>query len=119
MNKKVTVLGSTGSIGIQALEVARLRGFDVIALAAHSNVGIIEAQIREFKPQIAAMMDQNAAEELKIKVGDTATKILSGIEGVCECARLSVDTVLNSIVGMAGLMPTLAAIEAGNEIALA
>jgi len=119
MSKKIAVLGSTGSIGIQALEVARLRGFDVITLAAYSNVKIIEAQIREFKPQMAAMMDEKSAAELKMRVGDTSTKILSGIEGVCECARSSADTVLNSIVGLAGLMPTLAAIDAGNEIALA
>jgi len=119
MGKRIAVLGSTGSIGIQALEVAKLRGFDVIALAAHSNISAIETQIREFKPHIAAMTDETAAAELKIRVGDTTTKILGGIEGVCECARTAADTVLNSIVGLAGLMPTLAAIEAGNEIALA
>jgi len=119
MGKRIAVLGSTGSIGIQALEVAKLRGFDVIALAAHSNISVIEAQIREFKPQIAALTDEKAAVELKIRVGDTSTKILGGIEGVCECASTAADIVLNSIVGLVGLMPTLAAIEAGNEIALA
>ncbi len=119
MRKKISVLGSTGSIGIQALEVARLRGFDIIALAAYSNVNVLEDQIREFKPKLAALMDEKAAADLKIRVGDTDVKILSGIEGVCECARAASDTVLNSIVGMAGLMPTLAAIEAGHEIALA
>lgn len=118
MRKKISVLGSTGSIGIQALEVARLRGFEVIALAAHSNIKVLEAQIREFKPKIVAVMDENAAAELKIKAGDTATQILGGIEGVCACAQVG-DTVLNSIVGMAGLLPTLAAIDAGLEVALA
>lgn len=118
MRKKISVLGSTGSIGIQALEVARLRGFDVVALAAYSNIAVIEAQIREFKPKMAAVMDEKAAAELKIKVGDTSTQILVGIEGVCACAQIG-DTVLNGIVGMAGLLPTLAAIDAGREIALA
>ena len=118
MRKKISVLGSTGSIGIQALEVARLRGFDVVALAAYSNIAVIEAQIREFKPKMAAVMDEKAAAELKIKVGDTTTQILVGIEGVCACAQIG-DTVLNGIVGMAGLLPTLAAIDAGREIALA
>ncbi len=118
MRKKISVLGSTGSIGIQALEVARLRGFEVFSLAAHSNIKVLEAQIREFKPKIVAVMDENAAAELKIKAGDTATQILGGIEGVCACAQVG-DTVLNSIVGMAGLLPTLAAIDAGLEVALA
>lgn len=118
MRKKISVLGSTGSIGIQALEVARLRGFDVVALAAHSNIEVIEAQIREFKPKVAALMDEKAAAQLKIKAGDTSTQILGGIEGVCACAQLG-DTVLNGIVGMAGLLPTLAAIDAGKEVALA
>jgi len=119
MRKKISVLGSTGSIGVQALEVARLRGFDVITLTAHSNVDLIESQIREFKPKAVAMMNEDAAVSLRIKVGDTSTRILSGIQGVCECAGAPADTVLNSIVGMAGLIPTLAAIEADNEIALA
>lgn len=118
MQKKISILGSTGSIGIQALEVAKLRGFDVVALAAHSNIEQIEAQIREFKPKMAAIMDEKAAAELKIKAGDTTTQILAGIEGVCACAQLG-DTVLNGIVGMAGLLPTLAAIDAGKEVALA
>ena len=118
MRKKISILGSTGSIGIQALEVAKLRGFDVIALAAHSNIEVMEAQIRAFKPHIVAMMNEKAAAELKIRAGDTATQILGGIEGVCACAQVG-DTVLNGIVGMAGLLPTLAAIDAGKEIALA
>lgn len=117
--KILTILGSTGSIGIQALEVARLRGFGIFSLTAHSNVKVIERQIREFKPKFAAMADENAAKDLAVRVADTETKVLGGIDGVCECAGYGVDTVLNSIVGMAGLAPTLKAIESGNEIALA
>lgn len=117
--KKITILGSTGSIGTQALEVIEMQGYEVLALTASTNVGIIENQIRKFKPKYAAMVDEKAAAELKAKVADTDIKVLSGIDGVCECASLEADYVLNSIVGMAGLRPTVAAIEAGNDIALA
>lgn len=119
MVKKVGVLGSTGSIGVQTLEVARLRGFDVVALAAHSDYKTVENQLRAFKPAMAAMADETAAAELKARVRDTSVKILSGMEGVCECAAAGADTVLNGIVGMAGLLPTLAAVDAGSDIALA
>ncbi len=116
---KLTVLGSTGSIGTQALEVATLRGFEISALTANKNVDIIEDQIRKFRPGYAAMSDEGAAAELKIRVSDLPVKVLSGVEGVCECAALDTDTVLNGVVGMAGLEPTLSAIYAGNKIALA
>lgn len=119
MSKTVTVLGSTGSIGTQALEVIEMQGYKVVALTAGVNIDIIEAQIRKFKPKFAAMADEKAALELKIRVADTETKVLSGMQGVCECAALGADYVLNSIVGMAGLEPTVAAINAGSEIALA
>ncbi len=119
MSKLLTILGSTGSIGTQALEVVDMQGYEVLALTAGSNVEIIEQQIRKYKPQYAALADEKAANELKIKVADTSTKVLAGLEGVCFCAGLKADYVLNSIVGMAGLEPTLNAIEAGNEIALA
>lgn len=119
MSKTVTVLGSTGSIGTQALEVIEMQGYKVVALTAGVNIDIIEAQIRKFKPKLAAMADEKAASELKIRVADTETKVLSGMQGVCEYAALGADYVLNSIVGMAGLEPTLAAINAGSEIALA
>ncbi len=119
MSKTVTVLGSTGSIGTQALEVIEMQGYEVTALTAGVNTDIIEAQIRKFKPKFAAMANERAAEELKIRVADTETKVLSGMQGVCECAALGSDYVLNSIVGMAGLEPTVAAINAGSEIALA
>ena len=119
MTKNLTVLGSTGSIGVQALEVAQLMGFEIVALTANSRTDIIEEQIRKFNPKFAAVADEKAASDLKIKVADTATKVLSGAEGVKECASLGADTVLNSIVGIAGLAPTLAAIEQGSNIALA
>jgi len=115
----ITVLGSTGSIGKQALEVARLQGFDVLALAAHSDVQTLERQIRQFRPKLAALSDEKAAADLKARVADTGTKVLPGTKGVCECAALKADNVLNGIVGLAGLEPTLAAIESGNDIALA
>ncbi|MBR5562512.1 MAG: 1-deoxy-D-xylulose-5-phosphate reductoisomerase [Clostridia bacterium] len=119
MTKTLAVLGSTGSIGVQALEVAELMGFEVQALTANSRTDIIEEQIRKFAPKIAAVADEKAAADLKIRVADTSTKILAGKQGVEECARCGADTVLNSIVGIAGLAPTLAAIDAGSNIALA
>lgn len=119
MSKTVTVLGSTGSIGTQALEVIEMQGYEVKALTASVRVDEIEKQIRKFKPSFAAMVDEKAAQELKIRVADTNTKVLPGLQGVCECASLGADYVLNSIVGMAGLEPTLSAIDAGSEIALA
>ena len=120
MTKNLSILGSTGSIGTQSLETARKCGYSVSALSAYSNVDLIEEQIREFKPKVAALVDENAAKELKSRVSDMDVKILSGIDGVCECARAeSADTVINSVVGMAGLKPTLSAIEANKKIALA
>lgn len=119
MKKTLTILGSTGSIGTQALEVAKLRGFGIFALTADRSVDTMEKQIRAFHPTIAAMRDENAAKELKIRVADTDTKVLSGEDGVCEAASVPVDFVLNSIVGLAGLRPTLCAIEAGSTLALA
>ena len=119
MIKTLAILGSTGSIGTQALDVARLHGMTVTALTANSGIDRLEAQIREFHPKMAALADPAAAETLKIKVADTATQVLSGPEGVCACAACGADAVLNSIVGIAGLAPTLAAIEAGSTLALA
>lgn len=117
--KSMVILGSTGSIGTQALDVARLRNFTVKALTSNSNIDLLEKQIREFKPEIAAVADESRAAELRIKVADTDTKVFGGEEGICAAAQLDADKVLNSIVGIAGLRPTLAAIEAGNDIALA
>lgn len=118
--KIISVLGSTGSIGEQALDVARLHGYRINALTAAKNVDIIEKQVREFKPEFAAMADEKAAADLKIRLADTSTKVLGGVGGVCECAAANNEAiVLNSIVGMAGLEPTLTAIEKGCKIALA
>ena len=120
MTKNLSLLGSTGSIGTQSLDVARKRGYRVRALSAFSNVKKIEEQIREFKPDVAALVSEDAAKDLKVRVADTSTKILSGSEGVCECAAYDKsDTVLNSVVGMAGLEPTLTAIKAHKKLALA
>lgn len=117
--KKLIILGSTGSIGTQALEVCRRDGYRVTALAAGSNITLLEKQAREFKPLSVAVFDSEKAKELKIKLKDTDIKVLSGVEGVCEIAQGEGDIVLNSIVGIAGLRPTLSAIEAGKTIALA
>ena len=120
MVKNLSVLGSTGSIGTQAAQVAEARDFNIVALAAGRNVAVAEDQIRRFSPKIAAMSDPAAAKDLALRVADTSTKVVSGEEGVLMVASCSeADTVLNSIVGIAGLAPTLAAIEAGKNIALA
>lgn len=119
-NKTITLLGSTGSVGRQTLEVAAFHGFRVDSLAAGSDVGSIEGQIRLFKPSVCAMYDEKAASELKIKVADTGVKILSGAEGVCEAAAWpKSDIVVNAISGIAGLRPTLSAIKAKKTLALA
>ena len=119
-NKTLTILGSTGSIGVQSLEVARAKGYNIAALAAGKNVILMEQQIREFAPKIVAMSDDNSAKDLKIRVADTNTKVVSGSKGVCEVASTKMsDIVLNAIVGIAGLMPTLSAINAKKDIALA
>lgn len=119
MMKSLIILGSTGSIGTQALEVCRRDGYTVTALAAGSNIELLEKQAREFKPLAVAVFDTAKAKELKIKLSDTDIKVLSGVEGVCEIAQGKGDIVLNSIVGIAGLRPTLKAIESGKNIALA
>ncbi len=118
--EKISLLGSTGSIGTQALRVAEKLDIPVVALAANRNIKLLEEQIRKFKPEIAVAVDESAAAELKIAVADTDTKVLSGMDGLIEAASLeSADVVLNSVVGMVGLRPTLAAIESGKKLALA
>jgi len=118
--KTINLLGSTGSIGVQSLDVARARGYKVEALAAFSDVEKIEQQIREFKPEYAALVDEKAANDLKLRVKDTNTKVLSGMEGVTFCgAEAKGEITLNSVVGMAGLGPTVEAIKAKKTIALA
>ena len=117
--KKLIILGSTGSIGVQALEVAERNGYKVTALAAGKNTELLEKQARKFKPDIVAVSDKQAANDLKIRLRDTDIKVLSGGEGVCAAAQYEGDIVLNAIVGIAGLRPTLAAIDAKKTIALA
>lgn len=118
--KSLIILGSTGSIGTQALDVTRLCGFRVKALTANSNAALLEEQAREFMPDKVALADEKAAAELKIRLADTPIEVLSGREGVLECAGCDAGSVvLNSLVGMSGLEPTLRAIEAGSKLALA
>ena len=119
--KKIGVLGSTGSIGTQTLEIVRHnRDIQVTALAAGQNVGIMEEQVREFHPKLAVMWSEEAAMELKGKVADTGPRVLSGMEGLLELATdPEMDVLVTAIVGMIGIRPTIAAIEAGKTIALA
>ena len=120
--KKVSVLGSTGSIGTQTLDIIRRdrENFAVSALAAGSNVALLEEQAREFNPEIVAVASVEGAKELKTRLADTAIKVVSGEEGILEAASVdSADITLGAIVGIAGLKPVLAAIEAGCDIALA
>ena len=120
MTEKLSILGSTGSIGTQALDVCEKAGIAVTALTANSNDELLEAQARKFRPKKVALADENAAKKLKIRLGDTKIKVLGGQSGVCECAaEETADTVLNGIVGMAGLEPTLTALGAKKGLALA
>lgn len=119
--KRLVILGSTGSIGRQTLEVVREQGgLSVIALAAGSNTVLMEEQIREFHPAYAVMWEEKAAKELREKVSDRNVKILSGMDGLLEISSLEgYDVLVTAIVGMIGIRPTIAAIEAGKTIALA
>lgn len=118
--KNISLLGSTGSIGTQSLDVCRMHGYNVKCLAANSRVNIIENQVREFKPDMVCMMSEKAAKELRARISDTAARVVSGMDGLIECAVYDkADTVLNSVVGMVGLQPTLEAIKAKKTIALA
>ena len=120
MKKNLTILGSTGSIGVQSLDVAERSGFGVTAITANASVKTMEAQIRKFRPKLAALADEDAAAELRVRVADTATKVLGGEEGVCECAAAEeADIVVDAIVGLAGLRPALCAVNAKKDLALA
>lgn len=120
MVEKISILGSTGSIGVQTLEVVKKLGLKVAVLAAHSNINLLEKQIREFCPELVAVYDEVAAKELKKCVADTKVKIVSGIDGLCEAAAFeNTDLVLNAVVGMVGLRPTLEAIKAKKNVAIA
>jgi len=118
--RTLSVLGSTGSIGKQTLQVAREEGFRVAAVCARSSVEAVEAQAREFGCELAVLFDEAAAQDLKIRLGDTGTKVLSGMDGLCAAAELAAaDTVLGAMSGMVGLKPALAAINAKKRLALA
>ncbi len=119
--KKIAILGSTGSIGTQTLEIAReQKDIEVVALCAGRNAALLEAQIREFSPKAAALWEEADARDLKNRVRDLEVKILWGMEGLLEIARMEgYEILVTAIVGMLGIRPTIAAIEAGKTIALA
>ena len=120
MSKRISLLGSTGSIGRQSLEVMAARGMTAAALTANRNVSLLEEQCRQFRPELAVLMDPAAAADLKVRLADTPVRVAAGAEGLEEAASLdSADTVLTAVMGMVGLKPTLAAIAAGKRIALA
>ncbi|MCD8036475.1 MAG: 1-deoxy-D-xylulose-5-phosphate reductoisomerase [Clostridiales bacterium] len=121
MTENISILGSTGSIGTQALDVVReIGGINVRAITAGSNIELLEKQIREFKPDIAAVMDEEKADILKDRVKDCSVKVLSGMDGLIEAAIYDKsDTVVTSVVGNIGIVPTFEAVKAGKNIALA
>lgn len=120
MNKKIAILGATGSVGKQALDVARSRSYDVTLLSARRDVKSAEQCAREFLPEIFVMTDREAASDLKIRLADTSVKVLAGAEDICESiGKNECDTVVNAILGEGGLMPTLATVRAGKRLALA
>ena len=118
MKKNLSVLGSTGSIGCSTLQVARHLGFDVVAIAARNRIDLLEIQAKEFKPSIIAVFDEERAEELKKRL--PSFKVVSGEEGLCEAASFEkADMVVSALSGAIGIMPTVAGIKAGKDIALA
>lgn len=120
MINSISILGSTGSIGTQALDVVSKLNIKTTALAAHSNIKLLEEQVRKYKPLVAVVFSEEKAKEFATNIKDTTTKVLTGMDGLIEAATLSeTDLVLNSLVGMVGLLPTLAAANAKKDIALA
>ncbi len=119
--KNIGILGSTGSIGTQTLEIVRKeKDLRVVCLAAGRNVELMEKQIREFMPAVAAMWTEEAARDLRRRVGDLPVKVVSGMEGLLDVATVEqMEVLVTGIVGMIGIRPTIAAIEAGKDIALA
>lgn len=119
--RKIAILGSTGSIGTQTLEVARENGdIEVLGLAAGNNISLLEEQIREFRPRIAAVWDEKRAEDLRIRVADMDVKIMSGMDGLIAVSVMEgTEALVTALVGMIGIRPTIEAIKAGKDIALA
>lgn len=120
MRRTLSILGSSGSIGRQTLDVAAACGHEVVAITVNRSINLAEEQARQFRPKLAVAVDGKAAADLRARLADTDVKVLSGREGLLEAASLpEADTVVTAIVGVAGLEPTLAAIDAGKRIALA
>ena len=119
--KKIAILGSTGSIGTQTLDVARANGdIQVLGISAGRNIKMLEEQAREFHPQLIAVWDENAARDLAVRLKDIDVKIVSGMEGLLELARMpQTDILVTAVVGMIGIRPTMEGIKAGKDIALA
>lgn len=120
MTKSISLLGSTGSIGKQTLDICLERGIRVEALTAHSNIDLLEQQARQFQPRLVVLFEEDAAKELARRLSDLKIRVASGMDGLIEAAAMpESDTVVTAVVGMVGLRPTLAAIEKGKRIALA
>jgi len=120
MKRTISILGSTGSIGRQTLDVAETCGFDVAAITVNTNAALAEEQARRFSPELVVAASQECANDLRVRLGDTRIKVLGGAEALEEAAAIpQADTVVTAVVGIAGLKPTLAAIDAGKRIALA
>ena len=119
--KKIAILGSTGSIGTQTLEVVRAnQDIQVLGISAGRNVKMLEKQVREFHPSLVAVWDETAAADLAVRISDTQTKVVSGMEGLVELARMpETDILVTAVVGMIGIRPTMEGIRAGKDIALA
>ena len=115
----MSIIKSTGSIGTQTLDVCRMHGIRPIALCAAKNTELLEKQAREFMPEAVCIYDENRYSDMKQRLSDTDIKVLCGMDGLCEVSSLKTDAVVNSVVGMVGLRPTLAALDAGNKVALA
>ena len=117
--KDIVLLGSTGSIGEQTLDVCRTHNIKVTALAANTSVQKLEQQAREFSPEYICVYNERCYADLKQRLADTSVKVVTGMDGLCQLAAMECDTVVNSVVGMIGLLPTITAAKAGRKIALA
>ena len=118
--KKIAILGSTGSIGTQTVDILPSIEAEVVALTTNRRIGLLEEQARALHPKMVCAFDENAAKELRVKLADTDIEVLTGMDGLIACASESgADIVVTAVVGMVGLLPTLAAIDAGKDIALA